>query len=140
MPYDRLVKYVALLPNTGPDTITVMYTDQLGQSAQLVRNVTLWATDCGWAFIGTDGAAQFLISGVNGGLYDTYGLIVDTRNMNAGAVPLTACANPARYGWPTWLPNQTQPTILIHDGVYNPSGAGQGVPGLVPIQDPSGNP
>lgn len=117
MAYEQILKYASLFPSSGLDTINVVYSDALGQQSTMTRNVTLWGSDEGWIFISSDGASQLLIASVNGNFYNANAQAIDNRNSAARATPLAPCVNPARYGWPTFIPNQTQPTTFIRDGL-----------------------
>lgn len=128
LPYGTVSKYNSLMNPGGPDAVTISFSDDLGQPLSWTANMTLWATDAGWAFIGSDGLTQFLISGVSGPFFDEFAAVVNARNTAAAATPLTPCANPRRYDDCTLLLGQVRPWTFIRDGVLISSSSGSGSP------------
>ena len=117
VPFDIINQWAGIIPNSGPDTLTMNYSDSLGQTGTLTRNVTFWGTDTGWAFISQDGTRQFLVSGIDGALYDSYAVTINARNTTASAAALTPCSNPGRYGACDLVTNQVRPVAaFIVDG------------------------
>lgn len=81
MPYARLVQYAPMLPSTGPDTLTINYTDMQGQPGSITRNLTLFMSDASYVFIGNNGSTQFLIDSLNpGGFWDLNFALINARN------------------------------------------------------------
>jgi hypothetical protein len=122
------------IPASGPDTLTVTYSHQQGIPYVETYTLTLWMSDTGYIFISRDGLWQYLISGVNGPFFDQNAVTVNTRNTNASATALTACANASRYDYVQLLPNQVRPVTMIVDGNLYENEDGQYV------YDPSANP
>ena len=113
---DLLQNYYGALPNSGPDTLLVRYF-QNGQYCTASVNVTLWASDGGWCYIGTDGA-QYLITARDPLFYDAFALIVNARNVANGATPLTTCCDVTQgYGWLKKIPNYPLTSVWIKDGI-----------------------
>jgi hypothetical protein len=117
MPFDLVNQYVAQIPNVGPDTLTVNYTDNLGQSGSFTRNVTFWMSDYGYVFLSVDQGTQFLVASNNECFWETNTANVNGRNVTAGATALLACCNQDRYDANTLQPNQQIPPLWIYNGV-----------------------
>ena len=105
------------IPSTGLDTMVVNYASGLGQEGQIQRNVNLWATDGGWAYLGVGGKKQYLVSGIDGRFFDSYALAINQRNVLAGIQPLQRCCNEG-FGYVRPIRNQHMPRIWIRDGVF----------------------
>jgi hypothetical protein len=128
MPFDLVNQYVAQIPNTGPDTLVVNYTDNLGQHGQFSRNCTLWMSDFGYILLSTDQSKQFLVASSNASFWQSNALTINARNNTAGAPPLLPCCNTDRYDANTLRPNQAIPSLFVYDGVVltNPSSSSSG--------------
>ena len=123
LPVGIVNRYAALIPNSGPDTLIINYTDNLGQAQILTYSLTLWMSDAGYVFISSDGGTQLLVAGVNGAFFDANAANVNARNVTAAATALLPACN-SGYDGALLLPNQVQPTVWIMNGVTMQNGVG----------------
>jgi len=121
MPLSLVQQYAALIPTTGPDTLVINYFDSLGQPQQLTRSLTLWMSENGYCFIGSDSASQFLIASVNPTFWQANAATINARNSGANATALLPCCNVDRYGANTLLDGQAIPPLFVYDGVVIPT-------------------
>ena len=107
---------LATLSTTGLDVFSFTYEDN-GASISDSFNVTLWATNDGWCYVGTDGN-QYLITANNAYLYDTYAQVINARNEAASIPALNLPSNPGGFGPLELLPKHPNTTVWIDYGVY----------------------
>lgn len=116
LPVAIVTRWASKIPNSGPDTLVINYTDYMGNAASLTRSLTLWMSDSGYVFLSPDQGTQLLIAGVNGNFFDANATQINNRNALALAPGLLPCCNPPRYDAPKLLPNQVRPQLWIRDG------------------------
>lgn len=123
LPIAQVNQYASLIPNIGPDTLIMNYTDSLGQAQQFTRNVTFICSDYGYVFLSADQSTQLLIASVNPTFWQTYAASINSRNVAASASPLLPCCNASRYGANVLLAGQAIPTEFIYNGILLDSGS-----------------
>lgn len=123
LPFDIVNKYAPMIGNYGLDNLVINFTDYLGQSNQISRLVTFWASDEGWIFLSADQGTQFLIANVIGSVYDTNAAAINARNTSSSVSSLKPCGDQQRYDYPRLLCAQTRPSsAFIRDGLVVTSG------------------
>jgi hypothetical protein len=113
---DQAEALLSTIPSTGLDSFAFTYVDN-GATIEQATNVTLWATNDGWCYVGTDGN-QYLITANNSYLYDTYAEAINARNIGASFAALGFPSNPGGFGPLEMLPKHPNTTVWIDYGVY----------------------